>query len=442
MIEKRFRESVLKNSLCRKSDRILVAVSGGKDSMALLNLFYENGYTIEVAHFNFKLREEDSDLDENLVKSYCKKRNIPLHIGTANTKAFAQQNKLSTQMAARDLRYNWFKKLLAEHELDCIATAHHLNDNLETLLLNITKGTGPIGLMGIPVKTHQIIRPLLDITSEEITSYLKEKNIEWREDLSNQKDDYARNRIRNQVIPQLKIINPGLEQTVNVNLSRFKDLSEIFREKLSDFSNKIIEEGKTRKIPLELLTNTTGIALFLEEYLKDFGFNHQDVNALLTISHSGKRIVSASHELTLDRNFWLLEESHESFEEMLVLKEEGEYNFGEHVFILKITTDKPDIQELKTPNYAFLDLDKVIWPLQIRIWREQDKFKPFGMNGKSKLVSDYLMDIKQDRAEKRNQLVLEDQNKILWLVGQRTSHEIKLTDYTQKFLVIKFEKRF
>jgi tRNA(Ile)-lysidine synthase len=440
MIEKRFRESVLKNSLCRKSDKILVAVSGGKDSMALLNLFYENGYTIEVAHFNFKLREKDADLDENLVKSYCKKRNIPLHIGTANTKAFAQENKLSTQMAARELRYSWFKELLAEHQLDCIATAHHLNDNLETLLLNVTKGTGPTGLTGIPVKTHQIIRPLLDITSEEITSYLKEKNIEWREDLSNHKDDYARNRIRNQVIPQLKIINPGLEQTVNVNLSRFKDLSEIFREKLLDFSNKIIEEGKTRKIPLELLTNTTGIALLLEDYLKDFGFNHQDVNALLTVRHSGKKIASASHELTLDRNFWLLEELLEVYVEIVILTGEGEYSFGEYVFSLKITTDKPGIQELKTPNYAFLDFDKVSWPLQIRIWREQDRFKPFGMNGKSKLVSDYLMDIKQDRAEKRNQLVLEDQNKILWLVGHRTSHEIKITDYTQKFLVIKFEK--
>lgn len=440
MIEKRFRESILKNHLCQKSDKILVAVSGGKDSMALLNLFYENGYTIEVAHFNFKLRGSDSDMDENLVKSYCEKRTIPFHRRNANTKAFAQENKLSTQMAARELRYSWFKELLAEHHLDYIATAHHLNDNLETLLLNITKGTGPTGLTGIPEKTHQIIRPLLDITSEEIASYLKEKDIAWREDLSNQKDDYARNRIRNQVIPQLKTINPGLEQTVNVNLCRFKDLSEIFQEKLAYFSSQITKEGKTRKIPLELITNTTGIALLLEEYLKNYSFNHQDVNTLLTVSHSGKKILSASHVLTLDRNFWLLEESSQSYEEIVILNEEGEYRYGNKLLSIHISIEKPNFKELKTPNYAFIDFDKVSWPLQLRVWKEEDRFRPFGMNGKSKLVSDYLMDIKQDRSEKRSQLVLEDQNTILWLVGHRTSHEIKITDYTQKFLVIKFEK--
>ena len=203
---------------------------------------------------------------------------------------------------------------------------------------------------------------------------------------------------------------------------------------------EIIKEGKTRKIPLELIRNTAGIALLLEEYLKSYGFNHQDVNTLLTVSHSGKKILSPSHVLTLDRNFWLLQESSQSSEEKITLHEEGEYRYGDKLFSIHVSTEKPTIQELKTRNYAFFDFDKVSWPLQLRVWKEEDRFRPFGMNGKSKLVSDYLMDIKQDRSEKRSQLILEDQNTILWLVGHRTSHEIKITDYTQKFLVIKLEK--
>jgi tRNA(Ile)-lysidine synthase len=439
MLEKRFNESILKNSLCLETDRILVAVSGGKDSMALLHLFYKNGYAIEAAHFNFKLRGIESDLDEKLVRTFCNTHGIQLHVTSADTLAFAQKNKLSTQMAARELRYSWFKTLMSERKLDYIATAHHLNDNLETLLLHIAKGTGPRGLTGIPAKSNRIIRPLLENTAEEILIYMREEGIAWREDLSNQKNDYARNRIRNNIIPQLKIINPGLEQTVSININRFKDLAAIFREQLDSFESQVLKEGERRKISLELIRNTVGVHLLLEEYLKEYGFNHQDVSQLLTISHAGKMFLSSSHTLTLDRGFWLLDKIHSEIIEPLIIEKEGKYKVGTNQFSLRIQTEKPTISELKLPNYAFFDLDKIDWPLTIRVWKEGDKFKPFGMKGKSKLVSDYLIDVKQDLTVKKNQLVLLDKNKVLWIVGLRSSHDVKISENTQKILLLKFE---
>jgi tRNA(Ile)-lysidine synthase len=439
MLEKRFKESLQKNALCLNTDRILVAVSGGKDSMALLHLFYKNGYAVEAAHFNFKLRGSESDLDEKLVRTFCETHGIPLHVTSADTLAFAQKNKLSTQMAARALRYSWFKEVMSERNLDYMATAHHLNDNLETLLLHISKGTGPTGLTGIPAKSNRIIRPLLESTSEEILTYLQKEGITWREDLSNQKNDYARNRIRNKIIPQLKIINPGLEQTVSVNINRFKDLHAIFREQLASFQAQIRKEGERRKISLNLIKNTVGIHLLLEEYLKEFGFNHQDVSQLLAISHAGKVILSSSHTLTLDRDFWLLDKLHSEIIKPIILEKEGEYAIGPYRFSLQIRTEKPAISELKLPNSAFFDIEKIEWPLKIRVWKEGDKFKPFGMKGKSKLVSDYLIDVKQDLILKKNQLVLQDKNKVLWLIGLRTSHEVRISENTRKILMLKFE---
>lgn len=440
MLEKRFINTL--KGLCDIEDRILVAVSGGKDSMALLELFRTNGYKIEVAHFNYKLREEDSENDELLVTEYCTKYALTLHINSANTKKTAKEKGVSTQIAARELRYSWFTQLLNDCSLNHVATAHHLNDNLETLLLNITKGTGPKGLTAIPAKTGNIIRPLLSFTSEEIKAYLVEKNVKWRDDLSNFENNYSRNRIRNRVVPELKIVNPGLEDTFKVNLDRLRNLNQIFTEQLKTFESKVIKKGNSREIPLNTIENTTGNALILEEYLKPFGFNYHDIQNLLSVSSSGKTILSKHYQLVFQRSYWLLTEREEDyllFTEIELTKE-GKYDLGDYSLTIKTTNKNKEELDFSNPNIAYLDSGKLTWPLKVRTWKQGDKFKPFGMKG-TKLVSDFLMDLKIPITEKNKQLVLESNHEIAWVLGHRINNDYRINQTSLHFLCLKLEKQ-
>ena len=439
MIENLFHQTIQKFSLCEKTDTILVAVSGGKDSMALLNLFFEAGYDIHVAHFNFQLRGIEADLDQQLVEEYCKERAIPFSFQTANTKKYAIDRGISTQMAARALRYDWFKVLMQENNIRLLATAHQANDNLETLLYNITKGTGPKGLMGIPVKTHHIIRPLLEITAEEIVNYLTEKGIQWREDRSNQENDYSRNRIRNQVVPELKIINPGLEHTIIHNIERFRYLNEIIEDQLEVFVSKLVKDEQNIKIPHILIQKTKGIGVILEIFLKDYGFNFHDIRNLSDIHHPGKMILSASHRLVYEREYWSLSPLNNSLPPELLIDGPGEYFYQGIKIKVTIITLKPPVSELKNPKIGYFDATTIKWPLRLRLWKEGDKFQPYGMKG-NKLISDYLKDLKMDSYHKNQQLILEDQDRIIWLVRQRINEKNKIHPETGEILSILFEK--
>lgn len=438
MLRKVFRNIV--NLLCEKRHRILVTVSGGKDSMALLHLFHSEGYKTEAAHVNFKLRGADADADEKLVAGFCRQHHIPFHSRSFDTKVYAAEKGISTQMAARELRYTWFEELATRHKLDRIATAHHLHDNLETLLLNFTKGTGPKGLTGIPVKTGRVIRPLLHATPEQILAYLEENGIPWREDLSNREDHYHRNRIRNRVIPLLQVINPGLEHTFEVNLERFQDLQAVFEESLKNFeATHMIVNGETR-IPQEVLKRTPGISLILEEFLKKYGFNRQDALLVLNVSETGKKVYSPTHVVICERNYRLLKERKEAAVAETEIKGEGVYRAGEHYLSVK-RLDASDINpDYANPATAWLDAGKVTWPLRIRPWKNGDRFIPYGMKG-SKLVSDYLKDRKVSASEKKAQWVVEDASGILWLAGHRIAEPFKITEGTREMLCLQLKPR-
>lgn len=434
-----FQNTVSVYDLCRKTHRILVAVSGGKDSMALLHLFLREGYTVEAAHVNFKLRGADSDGDEHLVSAFCRKEGIPFHNRSFDTKARASERGWSTQMAARELRYTWFEELAEKRGLDRIATAHHLHDNLETLLLNFTKGTGPKGLTGIPVKTGRIIRPLLHALPGQILSYLQQHGIPWREDGSNQEDHYHRNRIRNRVIPLLKVINPGLEHTFEVNLERFLDLEAVFEESLKRFKTSLTLTDGDTFIPVEVLANTPGIKLILEEFLKSYGFNRQDALLVLNVTETGKKVLSATHTMYRERDHWLLTRKEVPLLTETEIAGEGIFSAGKNLLSVKLANAGTVIPDYSDATSAWLDAEKISWPLRIRPWQNGDRFIPFGMKG-SKLVSDYLKDRKVNASEKKEQWVVEDIGGILWLAGHRIAEPLKITPKTRKFLHLKLEK--
>jgi tRNA(Ile)-lysidine synthase len=435
-MQKEFLEFINRNGLCKASDRILVAVSGGKDSMALLHLFHEGGFDVSVAHFNFGLRGEASDGDEEFVRQCCTDRDIPFFSNKADTKKTAKDLGISTQMAARELRYSWFEDLINEHSFEFLATAHHLDDRIETLYLNITKGTGPKGLRSIPLTKGKIIRPLLFAKASQIIDYLREKKLVWREDTSNQTVDYQRNKIRHQVIPVLRELNPGLENTLLTNFSRFEALHDIFEEKLNAFKISV-EFGEIIKIPFADWRESPGFTLVLEEFLKPYGFNYQEVTSLLKIDLVGKKIVSASHTITLGRGEWLLEKSTPPESESYVFHAPGVYEIGQRKIRISTITDFPSIMEIRNGEQAFFDLDTISWPLTLRNWKEGDKFQPFGMEGK-KLVSDFLIDAKIDIPRKKKQLVLTDLNNILWVLGLRTDDRNKLNSATKSILKVSF----
>ncbi len=439
MLAEVFRNTVSISDLCRKTDRILVAVSGGKDSMALLHLFHTEGYAVEAAHVNFRLRGDDSEEDEKLAAGFCRRRGIPFHTRSFDTKAYAAERGWSTQMAARELRYAWFEELAAGRQLDRIATAHHLHDNLETLLLNFTKGTGPKGLTGIPVKTGKIIRPLLHASPDQILSYLKTNGITWREDLSNREDHYHRNRIRNRVIPLLKGINPGLEHTFEVNLERFLDLEAVFEESLKKFeASFVVTPGETR-IPLKVLHPAPGIALILEEFLKKYGFNRQDALLMLNVSETGKKVLSSSHTMIRERDYWRLITRREPVLTETEIAEEGVFSAGKMFLSVQVADIEKIIPDYSDSATAWLDAGKISWPLRIRPWKNGDRFIPFGMRG-SKLVSDYLKDRKVSASEKKDERVVEDASGILWLVGHRIAEPFKITGSTRKVLCLKWKE--
>lgn len=439
-LQKRFIETIERNNLCNKGDKILVAVSGGKDSMALLNLFHTSNYKIEAAHFNYRLRGKDSDLDQKLVEDFCLEKGIISHVKSADTRNFAKHESISIQMAARELRYTWFNELCHESNLQYIATAHHLNDNLETLLFGFAKGIRIKGLAGIPLKTKNIIRPILFAKNNDITDYLKEKNIPWRNDQSNFENKYARNKIRNKLIPELKQINPGLEDTFANNLFRFKSLNRLFESGYQEFISHLEKSENGIKIPEDLLQKP-GIEIMLEEYLKLFGFGLEEVKTLLNLTENGKIVESQNHKITKERGGLLLTEktTKESIE--LEILQRGTFLLGN----IKITVEKIAQnnfnQDFSKSNQAFFDADKITFPLTLRPWKQGDRFKPFGMHGKSKLVSDFLKDAKVPLTKKGGYLVLAHAENIYWVVGLRTAEYTAITENTKTIFSIFIENR-
>ena len=416
-MQQEFLHHLNKNLPFLKDKKLLIAISGGIDSVVLTHLLASLKFNISLAHCNFNLRDNESDLDEAFVKKLGESLNTKTFTTHFNTEEFAKKNKQSTQIAARNLRYNWFQKLMEQNNFDYVLTAHHADDNLETFLINLTRGTGLEGLTGIPEINGNIVRPLLKFSREKIIAFATENNIDWREDKSNASTKYTRNKIRHQVVPILKEINPSLLETFANTTNHLQESQQIIEDKIEEVSVGIIKkEQNFIKINIQKLEELSNPKAYLYQLLKDYNFTEwNDVYNLIS-AQSGKQIFSKTHILLKDRtSLFLSKKTTLEFEkEYLIAENETEITSPIN---LKFEAVKEKSSENKQTIYV--DANNLIFPLKLRKWQNGDFFFPKGMQGKKKL-SKYFKDEKFSLLEKQNAwLLCNNNNHILWIVGYR-----------------------
>lgn len=431
------------NSLLEKEGLHLIALSGGADSVCLLLSLLQLGYKVEAVHCNFHLRGEESDRDEAFCRQLCEDYSVPFHIVHFDTKTYAELHKVSIEMAARELRYRYFEQLRNDIEAVDICVAHHKDDNVETVLMNIIRGTGLTGLIGIRPQNGSIKRPLLCVSREEIVHYLKARNQSYVTDSTNLVNDVTRNKLRLDIIPLLKDINSAAQDNI---LNMVKWLTDVEKITTSAISKEI--DGITSKTAGTLSVSIEGLATCVSpEYtlftiLHPYGFTSSQIEEISNTAslQTGKIWQSESHVLVVDRGSLLIQERSEIKHISFRIPEEGNYVITEDV-ILKIQTIDvdPDFVIEKSPDVATLDASKVRFPLTVRRIQQGDRFVPFGMKG-SKLVSDYLTDRKCSYFEKQQQLVLTDADgNIVWLIGERPDARYCVTQDTIKSLIVRFK---
>ena len=417
-------------SLFTLKDKVLVTLSGGADSVALLRVLLSLGYKCECAHCNFHLRGEESDRDEAFVRSLCEQLSVKLHIKHFETEAYAKTNHLSIEMAARELRYGWFHQLKEERNIAARAVAHHRDDSVETFLLNLIRGTGIDGLKGISPKNGHVVRPLLQVSRESIIGYLKTIQQEYVTDSTNLEDVYTRNKIRLNILPLMKEINPSVMESIQETSRRLADIATIYHQnRESVLKESVVQESDNLyRIPIKKILQDVAPASFLYELLSPYGFNVsqiKDVHHCLVHSQSGKRFLSKEWEVIRDR------------EELMIHRKASQLDVPE--LLIEEVKDMVSFKLPRDKHIACLDADKMIRPLTIRKWQSGDKFIPLGMKGK-KNVSDYLTDRKFSVYQKDNQYVVCSGETIVWLVDERIDNRFRVTDETERILLIQIKK--
>jgi tRNA(Ile)-lysidine synthase len=434
---------IAENNILNPDERILLAVSGGIDSMVMAHIFIQLGYETGIVHCNFSLRGKESEKDEDLVRKFAEKHKIPFFSTRFETKTFAKENGISIQMAARELRYSWFEKIRKDNSYDLVAVAHNLNDNIETLIINLTRGTGLAGLSGMRIVSNRIIRPLLFASRQQITDYCILNKIRYREDKSNADTKYIRNKIRHQIIPVLKEINPSIEITLNETAERFIGINEIVSEYIRKLREKICEQSEDIiTFNLSHLRVHMHNKAILFELFKPYGIINVQLEDLLKVINgkTGGQIFTGSHRIIKNRK------------EIIVSSEEIRDTTSFIIRNIKGFKKVPGIEsalyseitktfEIPTnPSTACIDAEKLIYPLIVRKWKPGDHFYPLGMKQKKKL-SDYFIDNKYSILEKENKLILESDGNIVWIIGDRIDNRFKITRTTKKTLTIKSTKK-
>lgn len=443
-----FLNYIKKEQLFNSGNTCLLAISGGIDSVVMIDLFAKAKFKFAVAHCNFQLRTQASNEDEEFVKQLAEQHKVVFHSKRFETKKYAEQEGVSIQMAARDLRYDWFKELRFENKYSFIATAHHQDDNLETILLNLTKGTSLKGLRGILPKNESIIRPLLSFEKKDIEAYAKKNNLIWREDASNQSTKYERNKIRLEVIPILKELNPKLLENLNQNTSYLRDTEAIYETGLSKNLQRVVEQKDDENyISIRKLQKINGYATVLYEFLKSKGFNSKQVQQIIESlnSESGKVFESKTHQLIKDRKFLIVAEkvnknkTHHLIDIKQKSVELSNLKFDINLVENKNTFTAEAFKEFlpKNENEVKLQYSKLAFPLRLRHWQQGDFFYPFGMNKKKQKLSKYFKNQKFNLLEKDKIWILEDDKKrIVWVVGHRIDDRFAISRNTKKIYSI------
>ncbi len=430
-MQNRFKKNIEVNFSFLKQKKLLIACSGGLDSVVLTHLIKEVKADIALAHCNFSLRGKESDGDEMFVIGLAKSLEIPVFVETFDTKKFAAEHKISTQMAARDLRYNWFAQLLNNFKYDYLLTAHHLDDDMETFFINITRGTGLNGLTGIKKVNNKVIRPLLGFSREEIFKYAETKNLKWREDSSNKKTDYLRNKLRIEVLPKFKDSSKSILANFQKTQKNLQASQNLIDDYIALVYKLVVTEAKdSYKINIEKLKELPHTEALLYELLNGFGFTEWDDVSNLLEAQTGKKVFSNTHLLFKNRAELVLTEipSEEKKEEFKV-SETG----IKTPIVLRITPSEYIGETEK--NLIYIAADKLKFPLKLRKWKSGDSFQPFGMTGKKKL-SKFFKDEKIPLNEKEKIWLLTSEDKIVWVVGHRMDNRFKVTKNTKQILKI------
>tara|TARA_B100001540_G_scaffold317671_1_gene352044 strand:- start:1210 stop:2517 length:1308 start_codon:yes stop_codon:yes gene_type:complete len=428
----KFFKNIIDTELFLKNDKLLLAISGGADSVALALLLKEGGYNFEMAHCNFNLRGEESDADEDFVKILSETLGVHYHTKTFNTNEYASKNKISVQMAARNLRYNWFEELKKETQSDYIVVAHHKDDDIETFFINLIRGSGIKGFLGMKQKRNKIIRPLLLFSRKEIEEYLKNQGQEFRNDSSNTDVKYLRNNIRHHLIPLIKDINPSFSDTFSKEIEYMNEVYNVFNDNFIEVKNDIVSKmDKGIVIDKQKLLSIQNNKIFLREIITPFGFNETDKILESCIASSGKMFCAKNYRLLIDRDKIFVTEFIDDSSDVIVISEDTDtIRFP---IPLKFSISHK-LEFNKRKNSVFLDFDKLEFPLKIRRWEEGDYFYPLGLNGRKKL-SDYFVDNKFSRFEKEECFLLCSGEDIIWIIGHRMDDRFKITSNTKKVYI-------
>lgn len=434
MLEK-IRKYIDSNGLLSENDRLLVGLSGGADSVCLLTVLQELGYDVVCVHCNFHLRGDESQRDEAFARSLCERKGVRLIVKDFDTTAHAREHGVSIEMAARDLRYCLFHELLQTEKLTKICVGHHSDDNIETMLINLLRGTGLKGLCGIQPKNGVVVRPLLSCSKAEILAYLKEKGESYVTDSSNLEADVVRNKVRLELLPLMEQISPAARHNLLTTLQNLNEEAKMYEETMTDFTEHFsYQEDDILFINKARVRTCASPVALLHWMLAPMGFNRSQLFQMLeTMDHVGRVFESPTHRLLVDREWLMVEErSDDDFQSIPIdlRQEEGQVDIGNGKHIRwRIIEYRPNVIQ-RSPNHAYLDRLKAASTLWVRRVRKNDRFEPFGMRG-TKLVSDFLTDLKLSRFDKERQLVVESFGEIAWVVGRRSSDRFKATDDTR-----------
>ena len=428
-----------------KGDSLLVALSGGADSVALLTVMQRLGYRCIAAHCNFHLRGNESNRDEQFCRDLCQKMEVQLHVNHFDTQKYARMKGISIEMAARELRYEWFESLCREFGYTYIAVAHHRDDSAETLLLNLVRGTGIAGLTGIHPVNGRVVRPLLCVSRMDVLSYLRLLKQEYVTDSTNLHDDYLRNKIRLHLLPLMQQMNPSITESLANTADRIRSAEVIYRQSIEQTLSRVTSNnGRTISIAQLLAEAEPRTILF--EALRPYGFvDSQVMDIFRTLNaESGRRFANAKWQVLKDRDTLQVRPIEtKSLDEVEVISLPTELVWSNGTVLqFKKRLLLPGENVPKDSSIAFLDAAHIQMPLRLRTWRKGEKFAPLGMKGRKKLISDFLTDLKLSIFQKEEQLLLTDaEDKVLWVVGRRIDERVKVTPDTIEVIEVNSHPR-
>lgn len=428
-----------------RTKAVLVAVSGGADSVALLHYLVHHDFYCIAAHCNFHLRGAESDGDEAFVRNFCEQLSVPCHVAQFDTKKYATERGISIEMAARELRYQWFDKLMDQLNIPCVAVGHHADDAVETFLLNLVRGTGIKGLCGMKRAQGRVVRPMLSYSRQDIELYCRAHKLKYVTDSTNNSDNYTRNRIRHHIVPQFKTINPSFLRTMKGNMAHLDQICSLFNTQVEEFIQKAVAEieGQTL-ISMQHLANLQNPEPFLFEILFEKGFTSDSIHKIarcIAEQRWGRIYMAPQYRAIVDRyNVIILSRDKEVEENEFDIEADKSEIFSPIHLELKHFVPTDEYTLSRDNNIVHIDASKIYYPLTLRRWRNGDTFRPLGMKGFKKL-SDFFVDNKLSRSQKENIWVLESGGEIVWIVGLRIDDRFKITNNSTEVLEIKYLKK-